>query len=120
MQLVKDQPSITLIGLNGNVQVELAIVAVHHNSAELTLASPDGRTIGRFDVIGDPNKEGAATLMFGGSRKRIVASTNLPGMLPTLDLVDEDGTTVAHLPTAILKTAVNAKAKPNSKKTTVK
>lgn len=78
LQLENDQPSITLLGLNDRVQARLAIVAVHENSAELLLASPDANTVGIFFVNGDPAKEGAASLMFGGGHKRIVASTNLP------------------------------------------
>ena len=120
MQLENDQPSITLIGLNGSVQVRLEIDAGNYNSARLLLASPNGNTVGHFVVLGDPSTEGVATVQFGGGSKRIVASTNLPTLLPTLDLIDEAGTTVAHLPTAILKTAGKAKAKPKSKKTTVK
>jgi hypothetical protein len=115
MQVNNGQPSISLLGLNGSVQARLAIVAAHDNSAELILASPDGKTIGRFDVIGDPTKEGAATLMFGGGYKRVVASTNLPGMLPSLNLTDEAGHSVAHLPTVNL-TSAEAQPKPKAKK----
>lgn len=118
MQMDNGQPSISLLGLAGKVQVRLAIIAVHDNSAELTLASPDGKTVGRFSVNGDPTNEGTATLLFGGGHKRIVASTNLPGMVPSLDLTDEAGHIVAHLPTVNLK-AAEAKPKTKAKKAPV-
>ena len=116
MQLVNDQPSVTLIGLNGNVQVRLYVDGGNYDSAELLLASSNGNTVGRFSVIGDPRKEGTASLLFGGGKKRFFASTNPPGWLPTLDLTNEAGSTVAHLPTAIPKKAANAKKKSKSKK----
>ncbi len=116
MQLESDQPSVTLLGLNGKVQASLSIVAVHHNSAELLLASPDANTVGRFSVHGDPAIEGTATLMFGGNHKRIVASTNSPTLLPSLDLIDEAGVTVTHLPPTTKTTKEMKKSKGASKK----
>ena len=117
MQLENDQPSITLIGLNGSVQVRLAINGEDGSNSELILVSPDGQIMGRFTATGHPSNLGLATLMLGGGlSKRVVVTTNLSGSLPTLDLIDETGVTVAHLPTPILKTAGEAKAKPKSKK----
>lgn len=116
MQLVNDQPSIMLIGLNGKVQVRLSIDGGNYDTAGLLLASPNGNTFGHFSVLGDASTEGVASLEFGGGDKRFVACTNLPGQLPTLNLIDESGSTVAHLPTAIPKKAANAKKKSKSKK----
>lgn len=114
MQLEKDHPSITLFGLKGKAQVRLLINGEDGNNAELMLLSPDGQVIGRFCAIGHPTH--AATLLLGRGRKQIVATTNPSGMPPMLDLIDEFGITLAHLPTPILKTTVNTKAKPKSKK----
>ena len=116
LQLENDQPSITLFGLNHSVQVRLGVDAGNYNSAELLLASPNGNTLGLFSVLGNPNTEGVATLLFGGGSKRIVASTNLPTLLPTLDLIDEAGITVAHLPTSSHTAKETKKTKAGSKK----
>ena len=98
LELEHGQPRIKLLGKNGSVQVKLEIVSAWDNSAHLLLASPDGTTIGRFIAYGDQSAAGSASLLLGGGDKRIVASTNNPGMGPSLVMMDEAGNETAQLP----------------------
>lgn len=116
MEMIRGQPSIKMIGLDSNPQVFLEIAAVQANSAELRLCSPDGKTIGMFTVNGEPSKEGTATLLFGGrGKKRIVASTNLPTLPPSLTLTDETGKVIAQLPPTAAPSRDGADGKARSK-----
>ncbi len=100
MELEQGQPTIAMYGQNGALQIRLAIVAGHANSAELILGSPDGRAIASIVVDGDPNYDGTVTLgLLGHQSKRIIVSTNLPGAQPTVLLNDEQGSTISQLPT---------------------
>ncbi len=90
-----DQPLLRMTAPNGSPQVVLGIVAGHENSAELSLATPDGSTVARLGAVG-PSQKAFVQLM--QTNKRVMLQTGGSGEQPSVHFVDERGRTTLLLP----------------------
>ena len=89
------EPVLKMIGSSGSVQVKLGITEVHADSASLYLQNA---TKNSFTSVVATSKQDCATIEFGGGRKRVNLTTNLPGWNANIHMTDESGATTLDLP----------------------